>query len=73
MLNQYPIWKYIMLIVILTFGTIYSLPNIFGEDPSVQISHRSNPLTEEDKINAEQALSRANISFIESELSNGRY
>lgn len=72
MLNQYPLWKYIMLIAILAIGTIFSLPNVFGEDPSVQISHRSNPLTDEDRINIEQVLSNAKLNFIGSELTQGR-
>jgi len=72
MLNQYPLWKYIMLIVILTIGAIFSLPNLFGEDPSVQISHRSNPLTDDDRVNVEKILGNAKLDFIGSELTQGR-
>ncbi|OOF30567.1 MULTISPECIES: protein translocase subunit SecD [Salinivibrio] len=38
MLNRYPLWKYIMLLVILVTGIVYALPNLYGEDPAVQIS-----------------------------------
>ena len=72
MLNQYPLWKYIMLITVLVIGAIYSLPNIYGEDPSVQISHRSNALHDEDRTNVEQLLNSSNIAFISTELSSGR-
>jgi preprotein translocase subunit SecD len=37
MLNRYPIWKYLVLSAVLIFGIIYSAPNLFGEDPAVQI------------------------------------
>lgn len=72
MLNQYPLWKYIMLFAVLAIGSIYSLPNVFGEDPSVQVSHRSQSLGAEDLINAEQILKSADIHFSESESSEGR-
>jgi preprotein translocase subunit SecD len=38
MMNQYPLWKYLLLIFMLVIGAIYALPNIYGEDPALQIS-----------------------------------
>ncbi|MBA2654933.1 MAG: protein translocase subunit SecD [Gammaproteobacteria bacterium] len=38
MQRQYPIWKYVAFALILVFGIIYSVPNLFGDDPAVQIS-----------------------------------
>ena len=55
MLNQYPLWKYILLVVVLFFASIYALPNVYGEDPAVQISHRTKALTEEDKLAVQRA------------------
>ena len=72
MLNQYPLWKYILLITVLVVSAIYSLPNIYGEDPSVQISHRSKNLIDEDQINIEQLLTNAKISFNSTEITKGR-
>jgi len=37
-MNRYPRWKYLLLIVVLTVGVIYALPNLFGDDPAVQVS-----------------------------------
>lgn len=37
-LNQYPWWKYLLIGLIIFWGLIFALPNLFGEDPSVQIS-----------------------------------
>lgn len=37
MLNTFPRWKYALLAVIIVLGLIYALPNIYGEDPAVQI------------------------------------
>jgi preprotein translocase subunit SecD len=37
-MNRYPLWKYVIIVVALLFGTLYTLPNFFGESPAVQIS-----------------------------------
>ncbi len=38
MLNRYPLWKNLMVILVVAIGALYSLPNLYGEDPAVQIS-----------------------------------
>lgn len=38
MQNKYPLWKNIMLIIIAVLGLIYAIPNLYSEDPAVQIS-----------------------------------
>ncbi|HEY0664538.1 MAG TPA: protein translocase subunit SecD [Gallionella sp.] len=37
-MNQYPLWKYLLILVVLVAGTVYTLPNFFGESPAVQVS-----------------------------------
>ncbi|MFZ6743038.1 protein translocase subunit SecD [Undibacterium sp. JH2W] len=37
-MNRYPLWKYILILIALVFGTIYTVPNFFGESPAVQVS-----------------------------------
>ena len=37
-MNRYPWWKYAIIVVALLIGTIYTLPNFFGEAPAVQVS-----------------------------------
>ncbi len=37
-MNRYPMWKYLLILVVLVTGLIYTLPNFFGESPAVQIS-----------------------------------
>ncbi len=72
MLNQYPLWKYIMLVVAIIFGTLYALPNLFGEDPAVQISHRTKSLTSEDLITIESALRSNEITPKATEVIEGK-
>ncbi len=64
MLNQYPSWKYALLIIVLVFGSIYALPNIYGSDPAIQISAtRSNAVDSEVESKALTALKGANIKL----------
>ena len=37
-MNRYPLWKYVILAVALVVGILYTLPNLFGEAPAVQVS-----------------------------------
>jgi preprotein translocase subunit SecD len=37
-MNRYSRWKYILIATALILGGLYSLPNLFGEVPAVQIS-----------------------------------
>ena len=38
MLNRYPLWKNLMVIFLVAIGVLYALPNLYSEDPAVQIS-----------------------------------
>jgi len=37
-MNRYPVWKYAILVVALLIAILYTLPNLFGEAPAVQVS-----------------------------------
>jgi preprotein translocase subunit SecD len=37
-MNRYPLWKYLLIAIALVFGTLYTVPNLYGESPAVQIS-----------------------------------
>ncbi|VAW77603.1 Protein translocase subunit SecD [hydrothermal vent metagenome] len=41
-MNQYSAWKYLLIIVLLTVGIVYALPNLYGADPAVQVSSGRN-------------------------------
>ena len=40
-MNRYSRWKYVLILTALLLGLLYSLPNLFGEVPAVQISPAS--------------------------------
>lgn len=37
-MNRYPLWKYLIVVVALLVGVLYSVPNLFGESPAVQVA-----------------------------------
>jgi preprotein translocase subunit SecD len=44
MLNKYPLWKYLLILAVLAFGFIYSAPNLYPNDPAIQVSGASTAL-----------------------------
>ncbi len=37
-MNRYPLWKNLLVLVVVLLGAIYALPNVFDQDPSIEIS-----------------------------------
>ena len=63
MLNKYPLWKYLLLVAILAISFIYSAPNLYPDDPAIQITGASSGLQvdEADLDRATAALKAAGI------------
>lgn len=73
MRNRFPLWKNLLIIAVLVLATIYSLPNFFGEDPSVQLSPlRSAKLDEATRVQVEKLLTDAGMQPKSLELSEKR-
>lgn len=70
MLNKYPLWKYLLIAVILAISFIYALPNLYPDDPAIQISGNSSALEigQADLDRAEKALVAAGIAVKATEL-----
>ena len=71
MLNQYPAWKYLLLIVVVVMGMLYAAPNLYGEDPAVQISHRVKLINDEEFQNIKNLLQNLNIEHRSVEMGDG--
>ena len=41
-MKRYGLWKYILILIVLSFGVIYSLPNLYAPDPAVQVSYNNS-------------------------------
>jgi preprotein translocase subunit SecD len=40
MINKYPAWKHAIILIVLAFGILYSVPNFYGELPAVLITNQ---------------------------------
>lgn len=65
MQNRFPLWKYILLAVILFIGVIYALPNVFMDEPAVQISPKTDQATIDNNFDrsVKKILAESGISY----------
>lgn len=64
MINQYPLWKYLLVTVLVALGLLYALPNFYGESPAVQVSGiHGAKVDQATQARVKQALTSANISY----------
>ena len=72
-MNQYPLWKYILLLAVLVVSVLYALPNLYGEDPAVQISSsRGVEVNEATQAQVEELLKKADLAYKRISLSEGQ-
>jgi len=72
-MNRYPLWKYLLIISIMVVGTIYAVPNLYGEDPALQISGtRKAEVNESSVRTVAGALQKAGIAVKKTEQEDGR-
>ncbi|MEH6503757.1 MAG: protein translocase subunit SecD [Cycloclasticus sp.] len=68
-MNHFPAWKNILLVIALAVACVYALPNIYGEDPSVQISPlRGAVINSGLLVDVKQELQKADIQPLSDEL-----
>ena len=62
-MNRYPLWKYLVIVVALLIGLVYTLPNFYGESPAVQVSSgkATVKVTEDTLKRVETLLAEAKI------------
>ena len=63
-MNRYPAWKYLLVVVVILFGIIYSLPNLYKKDFAVQVSADSSHTLDDNTLNAvHTALANQQIQY----------
>ena len=70
MMNRYPLWKNLLIVVVFAFGVVYALPNLYPNDPAIQISSDSSSTLISERIlnKATAALDKAGIEHFDEEL-----
>jgi preprotein translocase subunit SecD len=62
-MKPYATWKYVLLLVTIALGSLYALPNVFGDEPAVQISTQSgDPLPASFNEDLERALAAGKVA-----------
>lgn len=62
-MNRYPLWKYVLIAVVLAIAVVYTLPNFYGESPAVQVSSAKATVKVDEAVmtRVEEALKAANL------------
>jgi preprotein translocase subunit SecD len=61
--NQYPLWRYLVVVAVMIVGALYALPNLYGFDPALQVTaRRSAPVDEALEARLGKALSGAGLA-----------
>lgn len=63
MQNKYPLWKNIALIIIVLIGLIYAIPNLYSEDPAVQVSSQTSVDMAELKSRVQALLQESGMKY----------
>ncbi len=72
-MNTYPLWKYLLVVFALIIGVLYSLPNIYGEDPSIQISpERKYEITQKVIDKTRKSLADIHLTYKNFEVIDGK-
>lgn len=73
MQNRFPFWKNLMILIVFAIGIIYALPNVFGNDPSVQVASSATTKLKQKNADAIKAeLDKAGLKTKEFEFSDNK-
>lgn len=62
-MNRYPPWKYLLIAVVVGLGLLYALPNLYGQDPAVQVSARNGDLRDDADEQVRSLIERAGLDI----------
>tara|TARA_R110002050_G_scaffold268113_1_gene409966 strand:- start:14350 stop:16203 length:1854 start_codon:yes stop_codon:yes gene_type:complete len=72
-MNHYPLWKNLLIVAVIVFGGLFALPNLFGDDPAVQVSAGRNGNVDIALMSqVETALKAESIAYKRVEMEDGR-
>ena len=61
-MNRYPWWKTLSILAVLVLGAVYALPNFYGSNPALEISHKRGATLDESLLTlVEDTLAEGNI------------
>ncbi|MFT4887877.1 MAG: preprotein translocase subunit SecD [Pseudohongiellaceae bacterium] len=72
MLNKYPLWKNILILLVVVLGFVYAIPNIYPDDEAIQITNENVSLSEADMAVVTTALEAAEVDSFGKEVDESR-
>lgn len=72
MQNKYPLWKNLLLVVIVVIGLVYVMPNLYTEYPVVQISSEAPMQPQELEAQVKASLDAAKLNYQAITVNNDR-
>ncbi len=63
MLNKYPLWKNLLILLVVLMGLLYSAPNLYPDDEAISITNENLDISEFDVQVVTTALEAAEIDF----------
>ena len=72
MLNKYPLWKNILILLVVILGFLYAIPNIYPDDEAIQITNENVSLSETDMAVVTTALEAAEVDSFGKEVDESR-
>jgi preprotein translocase subunit SecD len=65
-MNRYPLWVNLLVALVILGGVLFALPNVFGDDPALQITREDgNPVTEITVSSISATLQQQEIEYFE--------
>ena len=62
-MNRYPLWKYVLILAVVLIGGLFALPNVFGDDPALQVTATGEAQVDTDtRDTVRDALRRNDLS-----------
>jgi preprotein translocase subunit SecD len=67
--NKFPLWKNLLVLLVISFGFIYAAPNLYPPDPAIQLSGQSGAMVIDEAVleKVEGALDEAGIEYFAGE------
>jgi preprotein translocase subunit SecD len=63
-MNRYPLWKNLLILVLILFGLLYALPNLFSQNPSIEVTAaRGAEVTDASVGEVKAVLENAEIAY----------
>jgi len=71
-MNRYPLWKNLLILGVVLFGVLFSLPNLFPQNPSIEVTVvRGAEVTDASVGEVKAALENAGVEYEDVEMPEG--